>query len=429
MMRSIALALVSLGLGVLAPAGISSASAQEPSGPSYTLREVLTFALERNPNLAFADGFVDQQEGERVKAGAYPNPSVSAIAGRGVVLDSLVGPNGPYVSERFIGFNQPIEWPLRRFARKEAASAKVASAKAVEEETRLNLIANVKLAFYDLLLAQRQEEIARDNLQTIERVARAVGFRVETGDAPPFEAIKANVEVLQANQQLTRAQNAVRIRRTALDALTAGALGRTYEVHGEFRRHPGTIEMEQVTTQALEQHPTIRKLKNSVASAQHQVQFEQQSVIPMVTVSGNYARDAGREGILGGLSIPTPLWYQRQGHIAAALGAKRQEEAALLRARFQLLKETNQFFQDAETEAEQIRVFEDGLLTQSEETLRIAQISFRYGEANLLQVLDAQRTAREIFLQFAQSRYRLSTALTRLERALGVSLADNGGGS
>ena len=38
-------------------------------------------------------------------------------------------------------------------------------------------------------------------------VARFVRARVKSGEAPEFEAIKADVEVLKTNQVVTRAQN------------------------------------------------------------------------------------------------------------------------------------------------------------------------------------------------------------------------------
>jgi cobalt-zinc-cadmium efflux system outer membrane protein len=39
----------------------------------------------------------------------------------------------------------------------------------------------------------------------------------------------------------------------------------------------------------------------------------------------SYTREYGREGFDVGLSVPAPLWYQRQGEIAGSLGAKRRE--------------------------------------------------------------------------------------------------------
>jgi len=124
--------------------------------------------------------------------------------------------------------------------------------------------------------------------------------------------------------------------------------------------------------------------------------------------------------VLGGVSVPTPLWYRQQGHIATALGTQRKEEAELIRSRNDLARAINQHAREAETAQDQILVYEEGLLKQAQEALRIAQLSFRQGASSLLDVLDAQRVQRQITVDYNLARFELSLALTRFERALAV---------
>jgi len=159
-----------------------------------------------------------------------------------------------------------------------------------------------------------------------------------------------------------------------------------------------------------------------VEQAEFAVTKEQQARVPNVTLFGGYAREVGREAYVGGLTVPTPLWYRQQGHIATALGTQRKEEAELLRARNDLARAMNQHAREAETAQEQILVYEEGLLKQAQEALRIAQLSFRQGASSLLDVLDAQRVQRQITVDYNQARFELSLALTRFERALGGPL-------
>ncbi|MFO0733298.1 MAG: TolC family protein [Nitrospiraceae bacterium] len=121
-----------------------------------------------------------------------------------------------------------------------------------------------------------------------------------------------------------------------------------------------------------------------IEQADRTVELERHSRVPNITVSSSYWREIGREAVSAGLSLPTPLWYNRQGEIAAALGNKRREEAEWLRARNGLMKEVNQHFQDAQTTATLIDVFEKGLLKQAQEALRrVAQFSFQQGASSL----------------------------------------------
>ena len=405
-------------LGVQCLNGMA-AQAKEGDLPSYELDTVIQLALERNPLMAEAQGVIDQSEGQQIAAGAYPNPSIYGQGGRGALRDPSLGVD---LTEYAVTVGQPLEWPGKRTARQRAADAGFAGAGAAFSEKRLNLMAEVRIAFDELLFAQRQAELAQQNLGIVEDVKRIVNTRVRLGEAPQFEAIKAQVEVLKANQVVTRARNTVRATRVALDTLTAGALGRTYAIKGDFRRVPGELQLEGLVASMLQTHPSLNRLARQVERADYTVDYERQARVPNVTVGGGYWREIGREAVTANLTVPVPVWYQQKGEIASALGIRRQQEAELLRVRNELLRAVNLHYQDAQTTAELIRVFEEGLLKQAEEALRIAQFSFRQGASSLLEVLDAQRVQRQILFDYTQARFDLSISLTRLERSIGGPL-------
>lgn len=408
-----------IGLGL----GVGTAAAQS-DGQLYSLDMVVDLALARNPLVSFAEGSIEQQKGQQTAAGAYPNPTVSSSGGHGKLKDTTVGPpeNVQSLTEYNVTFGQPVEWPALRAARQRVADLGLATANVGMLETRLNLASQVKVAFYDLLLAQHGAELARQNLDTIEGVARIVKARVKSGEAPQFESIKAEVEVLKARQQLARADNLVRINRAAVDTLTGGALGPSYLVYGEFRILPRDLQIQGLMIRMMDQHPTIQRLLKSVEQSDWKIEFERQARVPTLTVNGGYWREMGREAFAGGLSVPMPLWYRRQGEIASSLGAKRREEAELLRTRNELGRAVHQHYQDVRTTGELIEVFDKGLLKQAQEALRLAQFSFQQGASSLLEVLDAQRVQRQTLLDYALARHDLSVSLARLEQAVGGAL-------
>jgi cobalt-zinc-cadmium efflux system outer membrane protein len=388
---------------------------------TYALPDIIGLAIERNPLIAGAMAAIDQSTGQRAAAGAYPNPTIRGDSGKGYLKDagSLTGEIPRSATEYMAGLSQPLEWPAKRAARQHAAEAGLAGASIGLIETRLNLTSDVKVAFYDLLLAQRDLELAKNNLSIVEDVRRVVSHRVRLGEAPQFDLIKAEVEVLKANQAVTRSENTVQVNRVILDTLTAGALGPSYAVSGDFLIYPSRLDLERLAARSMHEHPALQRLARSIDQADRTIEFERQNRVPNVSLNTSYTREYGREGFDVGLSVPAPLWYQRQGEIAGSLGAKRKEEAELLRTRNELLRQVNQYYQEAQTTAKLIEVLEKGLLKQAEEALRIAKFSFQQGAASLLEVLDAQRVQRQILFDYALARFELSVALSRLERAVG----------
>lgn len=382
----------------------------------FKLDDVIELALNRNPTLAAAEGAVEQSRGQRVLAGAYLNPSITGSAGPGAIRDPSTGVS---ITERTITVEQPLEWLGKRAARQRAADAGVAGALAGMEDTKVMVIAEVKGAFFQLLLAQQDAQLARENLKTVEDLVQLVTARVSTKEAPKFELVKATVELQKTRKELSRAENALLVARTKLNTVTGKALGDSYMIQGEFEPVRPGLDLPALMAQALDRHPAIRRQQKAVEQAEFTIEQERASRMPNVAVIGQYHREAGDESITAGLSVPLPLWYRRQGEIGTAMGAHRRAQAERARVQQELEQTITQHFQEVRTAQEQMQVFEQGLLYQAKEAYDIAQFSFRHGVASLLEVIDAQRVYRQTLLEYAQARADHSIALARLERAVG----------
>jgi cobalt-zinc-cadmium efflux system outer membrane protein len=393
--------------------------ADELGQAAYTLEAVIDVALQRSPTITGAKASIEQSRGQQVTAGAYPNPSVTGMAGRGSIRDPS---NGVSITERTFTVEQPLEWPAKRQARQRAAEAGVAGASAGLDEAKVTLVSQVKVAFYQLLMAQKEQELSAQNLGTVKEVLRTVTARVEAGDATKFDLMKATVEVQKATKELARTVNAVVAARAGLNSRAAGALGKAFHIQGEFRSLQQDINLESLTAQALEDHPTLRRVSRLLDQADHALAYEKAARMPNISVQGQYHREAGDESVTGGLSIPIPIWYRRQGEIQSALASRQRLEADRDRLRNDLIQAITQHGQEVRTAKDQIDVFEQGLLKQAEETLRIATFSFRQGAASLLELFDAQRVYRQTLMEYAQARADLSISLARLEQASGGSL-------
>ena len=384
----------------------------------FTLQEILSIALAHNPLVAEGQGIVEQKEGIIQTASAYPNPTISIQSGRGAIRDPSMSTS---IIERYVTLSQPLEWPGTRDARQQSAQASVESAQAELAETRLNVIAQIKKGFYNLLLSEQEAELAKQNVETVKTLIQAVKARVKAGEAPPFESIKIKVEALKIQKELIQTENAVRSAKATLNGLTAGKLSNKFSIRGEFKSLSPGLDIATLTEQSISRHPAMIKAQKRVEEAKERHRQELHERVPNVTLSGSYQRDIGREAFVGGLSVPIPLWSQRQGEIAQAKGMMRQEEAILLRTQTGLHKGITQKVQHANVAAAHIATYEDGLLEQAKEALRIAQVSFKYGETSLLEVLDAQRVMRETQLEYIKAKYELSVALTELEQLTGTS--------
>lgn len=395
---------------------ISAGYATELNSGGYTLNEVVQLALQHSPLMSGAEAALEQSRGQRVTAGAYLNPTITGSAGRGSIRDPS---NGVSITERTITVEQPLEWLGKRAARQRAADAGVAGALAGMEETQVIVKADVKGAFFQLLFAQQDAQLARENLKTVEDLVKLVSARVATREAPKFELVKATVELQKSKKDLSRAENGLLVARAKLNTVTGKALGESFAVQGEFEMARSGLDLRVLTGQARDRQPALRRQQRLVEQAEFTIEQERASRMPNVAVIGQYHREAGDESVTGGLSVPLPLWYRRQGEIGTAMGAHRRAQADRDRLQQELEQTITQHFQEMQTAQAQMQVFEQGLLHQAKEAFDIAQFSFRHGATSLLEVIDAQRVYRQTLLEYAQARADHSIALARLERAVG----------
>ncbi len=295
----------------------------------------------------------------------------------------------------------------------------MASASAGMDETKVMVVAEAKGAFFQLLLAQQDAQLAKENLKTVEELVKLVTARVSTREAPKFELVKATVELQKTRKDLSRAENALLVARGKLNTVTGKALGESFVIQGNFEPVRSSLDLRVLMDDALARHPALRRQQKAVEQAEFTIEHERASRIPNVVVIGQYHREAGDESVTAGLSVPLPLWYRRQGEIGTAMGAHRRAQAEQARVQQELEQTITQHYQEVRTAQEQIQVFEQGLLYQAKEAFDIAEFSFRHGVASLLEVIDAQRVYRQTLLEYAQTRADHSIALARLERAVG----------
>lgn len=169
----------------------------------------------------------------------------------------------------------------------------------------------------------------------------------------------------------------------------------------------------------MEKHPLILKAKKDAEAKDYSLEKEKASIFPDVTVKGFYNREIDKKAYGIGLSIPLPFWYQQEGEIATARAEKARADAEVFKTTVELSKAIKEEYQNYRIAYEQLEAFEKGLLMQSEEALRIADLSYKHGESGILDYLDAQRVYRSTLVEYYQSFFELESSLAALERVAG----------
>ena len=166
--------------------------------PALILADAERRALDFSPALKAADARIRIEEGRLRQVGLYPNPDLS--------LDSSWLTSGFGNRETVLSLRQPIAYPaLRDLLRREAVE-RLEAAHRDRDRERLDLLLEVRGSYDRLYFAAAILKVEEEDLEATRALQKAAEARVAAGDAPPFEALKAAVEVSRAESEVGRAR-------------------------------------------------------------------------------------------------------------------------------------------------------------------------------------------------------------------------------
>ena len=387
----------------------------DAAGPPVRLDEVLAMALRHNPSQAVFQGNLAVADARALQARVYPNPGVELQFG------AARGREWPEatIAEFSLELSQPIEWPARRQSRILAADTAVQAAREEEALLGVALRFETSRAYYTVLYYQQALQLARDDHRNAAELEAMVARRVDGGEAPEIERIKARVETLKAGRAVYALQRQLESARTMLRSLCGEELPARFTPADNFTAHLDCADPAAAKREALDGHPRLSQLQILVQQREQEIRAEEASRRPGLTVGLTVARQFDANSLSGFLRFDLPFWDRNLAGIAAARGHLDQAAAELGRARLEIIREVELAAGSYEWLHEQLNAFESGLLQGAAETYRIEQLRFEEGEVDFLHLLDSRRTARQTELEYLQTLYDAHIARLELDRAIG----------
>ncbi len=381
------------------------------SAETFDLRGVLRYVESSSPELAATAHVRAGAQAETITARAYPNPDVEVGTGS---WRSRIGPASGTAST--IGVSQLIELPSVRSARADVSEAGLAAAIAQADAVRLQVGYQARTAFYELLRRQEEERIAGETVQLLNQMREKVKARVDVGEAPRFELVRAEAEGLAAQNAAVSASLRVDEARGVLRRLSGNTLPPVFSAGGTVPAPAEVPPYGVLTPLVLTAHPALRVLGAERERAQSRLELEKSLRNPQPTLRAIGSQDPESSQALVGISIPLPLWNRREGPIAQAQAGIALAAAQIEAQRAQLLRELDSAYARFGVSQRQISTFENGLLRSAEAGLRVAEAAYRAGERSFLEVLDAQRTLRSVRSDYNHALFDRNAAWLDLER-------------
>ena len=315
-------------LFAVALAGSTATAAAQSTliASQLTIDQITEVVLQHNTDFAAAARSRDAATAAVRSARALPNPRLEIASG-----DNALRPASAAVAGRVEtrGVAQLIENPFLRSARIDAASAGSAAAGHKLTSVRNNLVAEVRLRAFEALLRLEEEIAAREAVRLLEQIRDRVKLRVDTGEAPRFELIKADAEIISARQRQVSAAIKAEQAFITLNRLAAGRLPEKWSIAGRLADEAQPMVLEELMQQALNKSPELAVLRSLLERADANVSLAKSGRLPGVELRYQELRDPEIRQTMTGVAIQIPLLDQRQGPVAEA-AAERLRALALM---------------------------------------------------------------------------------------------------
>jgi cobalt-zinc-cadmium efflux system outer membrane protein len=356
---------------------------------SLSLAELEEMALKIHPSLKVASAEIKKSEAELRIARQYPNPELEGSISSQKALEG-----GTYGTGYTIGLSQTIEWPGRRSKKQEAARAGIDATRQKLTQEQVNVQARCRELYYRVLAGEQLLKIAAENRESAKKLLDIAEKRVRLGESRPIELVKARVEFFTLEREYDKANTSLAGDRQVLRQFLGGGLPTDFTLAGEGEVIGPTVSLKRWQEAAFAFYPLLAAQEAQVRQAESTLGAERQAWVPDVTVKVFHTRDVDLRATGGGLSIPLPLWNRKGGEVARAAAAKSQAASELQLLRQDLQTKVAAQYGLYETARRQVESFQNVLLKEAGESLRVAQFAYEHGETSLLELLDSRRVYR-----------------------------------
>jgi outer membrane protein TolC len=420
-------------LGVVCVALLVAArSAAAQPVEAMTLDEAVRRAIERNPTVQQAATGILRSEALLQQTRAVSLPSLNAT-----LTTSVIGPVPEFAGQQIVprtqlntavGFAAPLFLPVEWAQRRQAQDQVTVSERAADDARRMVAVATAE-AYLAIIGARQVVELntrARDNARAHFDYAKQ---RYDAGLGSRLNALRAEQEVSTDEARVEEAMLAVARAQEALGVLVAadGPIDAAAEPTFEEPAAPAADEGTAPGVDPLiASRPDVRLVASRVSAAERVVNDSWREYLPSVTslYSPQILTPAGlfsperswSFSVVGSI----PIWEGGQRR-----GRRREREASLAFVRAEAESVHRQASSEVRAARQAIERSGRALASaraaagQAAEVLRITEFAFRAGANTNIEVLDAQRRARDTDTGVAIAEHQLRRARLELLVAMG----------
>lgn len=428
------------------PAAWPEGQAQAPVAPDWwkaygdpALDALIEEALAHNTDIRLAAARIDEARATLglARADQYPSAQIGAEASRTRSTELGTFPIPSPINNDFkVNLQAAYEVDLWGRYRKatEAARADLLATEYAREVVRASLTSDVAKGYFALRALDTQLDLARQTRDTRAGAVDLQRLRFDNGVSSELDLRQAEAELAATDASIAQLTQSVRQQELAL-ALLLGRSPRAI-VEQPMARGPGLDSLGEppavpagLPSELLARRPDLRQAEQNLLAAQARIGEAKALLFPDLSLTGFLGSESKKLGDL--FSGPATIWGLTAGLVQTVFNAGRTEagiQAADARQTQALVgyeQAVQQAFREvldalvAHRQARELGVAYQRRATVLARTLELADLRYKNGVDNYLQVLDAQRNLYQAQQAAIDARRAQLAATADLIKALG----------
>lgn len=419
------------------------------------LDSLIARTIAASPAIMAARSRLDAARARIGPAGARPDPILMAgiqnqPLGREAPMTTPTGvtSSGPDpMTMRMIGVSQTIPYPGKLRLRTRTAERELDVATAAVDAARLDVVRDVRIAYYELAYLDRSLDITQRNENVLSNIVRVTEAHYAAGSGMQQDVLRARLEVARLAQHMNELREQRRAQLAAINAL----LDRADDTPADTARIPDRIARAAVAdsanqirfasnifgapaadspipalatlqAMAIANNAMLREHEARIAAQAARVALAEKETKPDVDVLLQYGQRSGFTDMVSAVvSVPIAIQHRRKQDEdvlaarseLAALEAEHRSTVNDLRARLAKL------YSDLERERTQLALDVKAVIPQARATLSATTASYQAGKTDILTLLDSQSAVFTYEISYYRSLSDFAETLAELENVVG----------
>lgn len=422
-----------------------------------SLNQAIEIALSDNPTIKVADLEIERYDYvyKQTVSSLYPQVSVSgqySLAIRNQQMAEGLSFGGKNTFNATASLSLPLFAPS---VYRQMKLTKTQMAMAVESarSNRIEMVAAVRSAFYNVLLAEQSMDVLKEAYATTESVVTNTKELYENGLAAEYDYITAQVQLSNLKPQLLQAEKGIELTKLQLKMYLSIPEDVDINIIGELDDFRDRVLLDENYEVDLSKNTTIVNLELQSELLDHQEKLIQTTRMPTIAAFGQISY-IGQErvnlgGLLGGMAgggantaDQSKFWWQYPINVGAQISIplfagfnKTNQIKAIRNQRAQLDVQREyaergvklQVQQSINTllTARETMLANELTVEQAQKAYEISYTRFAAGAGTILELNNSLLTLTQAQLNYSQAIYDYLSAHAAYEKALGVEAPED----